>query len=216
MKIKRYFLTGFFVVFLGFSGFAQAKSMLNLNWNMGLSIGSTNNIISKPSLSGLSFDLRVRVGDQVTIGGTLGWNLFFKDFGHVQEVNGNTINSGYKRRYSSIVPIMFTVHYYFSRKRQVQPYTFKDIVPGNVRPYIGLGIGGYMITARDLMGNSSVSNNFYHFGLQPEIGIMYLFGNINNNNFAVNASFKYNMAFKTSNDDASSWFGINLGMAYLF
>ena len=216
MKIMRYILTGFFVVFLGFSGFAQAKSMLSLNWNMGFPTSSANNIISKPSESGLSFDLRVWVGDQVTIGGTLGWNLFFKDFGYVREVNKKTTISGYKRRYSTIVPIMLTVHYYFTKKRQVQPYSFKDIVPGNIRPYLGLGIGGYLLTAKDFMGNSTKSNNYTHFGLQPEVGIMYLFGNINNNNFAVNASFKYNISAKTKTDSSSTWFGINIGLAYLF
>jgi len=211
MYKNKVILTGIFVVIFGLSLSAQNGGVFIANLSMGLSSGS-NSLLSKPSVPGFSVEGQFFVSDQVTIGGILGWNLLYKNYGYVKETNGTTTVSGNKRTFSTVIPAMLTAHYYFFKKRQVLPYQFKEVSPGIITPYLGVGLGSYIMTVESLMGDSDITNDYISFGIAPEVGISANFGN----GLGVNFNIKYNIATKSGDNASTSWFLVNLGFAYIF
>ncbi len=196
---RNIYLTAIFVVLVGFSSMAQGGGIWNFDWNMGFSMGETKDFIENPSFRGFSIEGRGFVTDKITVGGIGAWNVFYEDFGNVVLEDGDTKLWGYKRRYLNVMPLMVTAHYYFAQN--------------SIQPYIGLGLGTYYIESRDFMGIYYLQGKDWHFGVAPEIGLVIPFSN---SNTGANIGFKYNYGFKTKNNPAYSWLGINVGISYLF
>lgn len=199
MKKNRILLTSIFVVLIGLSSMAQGGGIWNFNWNMGFPMGDTKDFIGQPTFRGFSIEGRSFVTDNVTVGGLAAWNVFYENLGWVTDKTGDYASYGYKRRYLNVLPLMVTSHYYFTQ--------------GSIQPYVGVGVGTYYIESRDFLGIYYVQGKDWHFGFAPEIGVVMPFSN---SNTGININFKYNMAAKTKNQPSYSWFGINVGISYLF
>lgn len=199
MKKNKILLTGIFAVLFGVSSFGQGGGVWNFDWNMGFPMGETKDFINQPTFRGFSIEGRSFVTEHITVGGIGAFNVFYENFGWVTNTNDNTTLYGYKRRYLNVMPLMVTGHYYFSH--------------GQIQPYIGAGIGTYYIESRDFMGIYYVQGKAWHFGLAPEVGVIMPFGS---SDTGININFKYNMATKTMEQPSYSWFGINVGISYLF
>ena len=192
----------FIAIWLGLmsgTAFSQGGGIWNFNWNTGFPLGSTTDFVGQPTARGFSVEGRGFVTDQITLGGIAGWIVFYEEVGWVTENQGTTTINGFKRRYLNAMPIMMTGHYYFTT--------------GQIQPYIGAGLGTYYIETRDFMGIYYVRGKDWHFGLAPEVGVVFPFGN---SNTGVNINFKYNWAAKTKSNPSDSWLGINVGLSYLF
>lgn len=199
MKKKNIIFTAIFFSLLSFSAFSQGGGIWNFNWNTGFPLGSTKDFVSNPSGRGFSIEGRGFVTDQITIGGLAGWNVFYDEIGWTTEVSGTTTVHGFKKRYLNVLPLMVTGHYYFST--------------GAVQPYIGAGLGTIYMETKDYMGIYYDRGEDWHFGFAPEAGVVFPFGS---SNTGVNINFKYNMATKTKDNPGQSWFGINVGLSYIF
>jgi len=200
MKKNKIFLTIIFIVTFSISSFAQGGGAWNFTYNMGFPIGETNDFLTKPSFRGFLIEGRGFVTNNLAIGGSGGWQVFYENLGWVTEnVNETTTINGYKRKYINAVPLMATAHYYF--------------FPGNLMPYIGLGLGTYYIDARTYMGIYYIEDEAWHFGLAPELGLSIPFGS---SNAAFTANVKYNWAAKTKDTSGQSWIGVGVGFSYVF
>lgn len=199
MKIKNIFFTGLFVALMSLSSFGQGGGIWNFDWNIGFPMGDTKDFIGQPSARGFSVEGRGFVTDNITIGGIGAWNVFYENFGWTTNEKGTQKIYGYKRRYLNVLPLMVTAHYYFSQ--------------GSIQPYFGVGAGTYYVESRDFMGIYYTQGKDWHFGLAPELGLVIPF---NDSNTGININFKYNMAAKTKNQPSYSWFGVNIGLSYIF
>ncbi|MCF6170326.1 MAG: hypothetical protein L3J66_05035 [Bacteroidales bacterium] len=200
MKKNKFLLTGIFITLFGLSSFGQGGGIWNFDWDMGFALGSTKDFIDQPSFRGFSIEGRGFVTDNMTIGGQAGWQTFYQSFGWVTEELGETGKIyGYKRRYLNFIPIMASWDYYF--------------MPGNIMPYVGLGLGTYYIESRNFMGIYYLEGRDWHFGLAPEVGVAIPFGS---GTTGVNINFKYNWAAATKDNPSYSWLGINIGLSYIF
>ncbi len=200
MKKNKILLTGIFVMLFGVSSFGQGGGIWNFDWNIGIPIGDTRDFIDQPSFRGFSIEGRGFVTDNMTVGGMAGWQTYYKSVGWVTEDIGETGKIyGFKRRYLNMVPILVTWDYYF--------------LPGNVMPYIGLGVGTYYIESRDFLGIYYIQGEAWHFGLAPEVGVTIPFGS---GGAGLNVNFKYNWAAKTQSNPSYSWLGMNIGLSYIF
>jgi len=200
MKKKNILLTTVFAILFGMSSFAQGGGIWNFDWNMGFTMGETNDFISAPSFRGFSIDGRGFVTDNLTVGGIVGWNTFYESKGYVtSEVGNSGAIHGYKRRYINALPIMINAHYYFAQS--------------TVMPYAGFGLGTMYVEDRDFMGIYYVQNEAWHFAIAPELGVVVPFGN---GNTGLNANVKYNWAAKTSDTPSYSFISFNIGISYVF
>ncbi len=199
MKRKNILLTVILVTLVSFSGFSQGGGIWNFNWNTGFPLGDTKDFVSNPTGRGFSIEGRGFVTDMITVGGIVGWNVFYDEVGWVTETVNNTTINGFKKRYLNTIPIMVTGHYYFST--------------GSIQPYLGVGLGTYYLETRDFMGIYYVRGEDWHFGVAPELGVVLPFGA---SNTGVNINFKYNYAAKTKDNPAQSWLGLNVGLSYIF
>jgi len=200
MKKNKILLTTIFIVTISFSSFAQGGGVWNFTWNMGFPMGETSDFITQSSFRGFEIDGRGYVTDNLTVGGTGAWQVFYENFGWVTEdLSETTTINGYKRRYMNVVPLMVNSHYYF--------------YPGMLMPYIGIGLGTYYIETRDFLGIYYIEEEAWHFGLAPEVGLTVPFGS-SNTAFTVNV--KYNWAAKTKDTQAHSWIGVGVGLSYVF
>ncbi len=182
----------------GMTAFAQGGGIWNFQYDMGFGMGNTQDFISSPSFRGASLEGRWFVADKITVGGRWGWQTFYKDYGEVTRTKGTYTITGYNKRYINAMPLMATVHYYFTHSK--------------VYSYLGLGIGTYYMDIRDQMGIYYVMDRTWRFGLSPDLGVVVPIGH----NVGLTANLHYNFAMKTKDDDAQSWIGIGVGFSYTF
>jgi len=196
-KIKTIIISAIFL-FTGMTASAQGGGIWNFQWDMGFGMGNTQDFINASSFRGASIEGRGFVTDNITVGGRFGWQTFYKDYGKVTRTDGTATITGYNKKYINAMPLMATVHYYFSTE--------------NVYSYVGLGIGTYYIDIRDQMGIYYIPDRTWRFGLSPDIGVVIPFGS----NVGFTANIRYNYAAKTRDSDSQSWIGIGLGLSYTF
>ena len=200
MKKNKILLSIIFITTFSLASFAQGGGVWNFTYNMGFPMGQTNDFLSKASFRGFMVEGRGFVTNNLAIGGAGGWQVFYKNFGWVTEdINETSTIHGYQRKTINAVPLMATAHYYF--------------FPGNIQPYIGLGLGTYYIESRNYMGIYYVQDRAWHFGLAPEAGLTIPFGD---SNAGLTVNVKYNWAAKTKETTAQSWIGLGVGFSYLF
>lgn len=200
MKKNKIVLSSVFVILFSLSSFSQGGGVWNFDWNVGFTLGETNDFVSEPSFRGFSVDGRGFVSNNITVGGIVGWNTFYENFDFTTEsVGENATIHGYKRRYINTMPIMVNAHYYFAQS--------------TIMPYAGIGIGTMYVDARDFMGIYYVEDEAWHFAVAPEVGIVLPFGG---GNTGLNANVKYNMAAKTKDTPSYSFLSINIGISYVF
>lgn len=192
----KYILTILVALFISAAGYSQ--SLYSLNYTMSLGIGDQGDYISSASFRGLTFDGRGFISDQFSMGGVFTWSTFYEKLGGATVTEGTTTLTGTQYRYINAFPMLLTAHYYTSS----DPY--------DTRAYLGGGLGAYKINQRTNIGTWAVVDDYWHFGIAPEVGVLIPL----NMDTKLNISLKYNHAFKTKNTINYSWFALNVGFAW--
>ena len=196
-KIRTIIISAVFV-FTGMTAFAQGGGIWNFQYDMGFGMGNTQDFINAPSFRGLSIEGRGFISEHITIGGRFGWQTFYKDYGKVTRTRGTQTITGYNKKYINAMPLMATVHYYFTTSK--------------VYSYVGIGIGTYYLDIRDQMGIYYFPDKTWRFGFSPDIGVVVPIGH----NVGFTGNIRYNYAAKTKDSDTQSWIGIGIGLSYTF
>lgn len=185
-----------FGLFLGTFAIAQ-NSIWSLNYDMAMPFGDAKDYTDQVSFRGLSIDGRYFINDNILIGGTIGWNLFYEKEKDVTQTWGNTTIHGTQWRYINNTPIYVT-----------GAYCFGD--PGEIRTLIGLGVGTIWSERRLDIGVYEYSSNDWLFALAPEVGVIIpMSGNVN-----ATIKMKYNNGFKTSDMESLQYFGFSVGLSW--
>lgn len=182
----------------GFSSIALGQqSLWTLNYEISVPTGDTRDYISKTSFRGASFEGRGFVSDVVSVGGWISWEVFKERLdGATFQGNGVDV-TGTQVRYLNMMPVLVTSHYYFG-----------DF--SGVTPYAGGGVGAYRSLQRTEIGLVALSNDNWHVGFAPEVGVFLPV----NYSSGVNLSVKYNYAAE-SNGSSYSYVSFNIGIAWL-
>ena len=181
------------------------EMMSGLSYNMGLTTSNTSDFVSDYSWRGFGFEIRSFRGDNFSVGGSFSWNVFDEKTGDVIYFDRGAA-SGTQIRILNSFPLMLNAHYYLGQ--------FSD----RVRPYIGLNVGTYYIRQRLEIGVIAFDNSNWHFGLAPEIGVM--FPTYSGSMFFMNVRF--NQAFKAGSGVAGTeakdiqYWGFNIGIAWSY
>jgi len=177
---------------------ANSQSLFMMNYSMGFSTGETSDYIGSPSFRGFNIDGRYFINDQFSLGGAFTWQTFYEKLAGASYTNDNLTITGTQYRYLNAYPILFNAHYYLG---------YNIMKP---RVYMGAGVGPYVMNQRTNVGIFSIENNYWHFGISPEIGLLYPF----NENTKLNIGVKYHYVFKAKKTIDYSWFGLNIGFAW--
>jgi outer membrane protein W len=180
----------------GLAGFSQ--SVWNLTYDMSLPMGATKDFVSKTSYRGFGIDGRQFINDNITLGGSWSWNVFYEKSEPKLESYSGVDIYGVKYSYSNVMPFLFTSHYYFGED-------------GGVRPFIGTGIGTNW--KEDYFEKGALISDYdngWQFTLAPEVGIYVPVGF--SSLIFVNA--KYTYGFETGNVNATSYLNVGVGFAW--
>ena len=192
------------IIAIGFG--ANAQSMFGIHYSIGLPMGETKDYLSKASFRGIGLEGRYFVTDNLTIGGSFDWQVFYEEEGPQtfnEEVDFDGDDTpvtvyGKKYKYINALPMMVTGYYHFGED-------------GDLRPYIGTGIGVANMIQRSDLGLFSSDKNTWNFALTPEVGVLIPI----NFNTALSAAVTYNMAFKANDSLNYSWLTFKIGFAFM-
>jgi hypothetical protein len=192
----KYFIT-IIAAFL-ISAAAYSQAIYSLNYTMSFGVGETGDYIRSASFRGMTFEGRGFVTDQVTLGGLFNWATFYEKLGGETFSLENTTLTGTQYRYINAFPLLFQAHWY-SNDDEFEP-----------RLYLGGGLGAYKINQRTNIGVWSLEERNWHFGLSPEVGLLFPVSM----DTQFNISLRYHYVFKAKDTIDHSWFGLSIGFAW--
>jgi Outer membrane protein beta-barrel domain len=174
----------------------------SLLYQLGLPVGATHGYISDVEWRGVGVDLGWMVRPNVSIGVALGWNVFYENTtGTVTSVPGNKSPGfaiyGNQDRSFNFFPLLVDFRY---------APRLKD----GLRPFFGVGIGGYVTTEYLGIGLTSYTQTAFQLGVAPEVGFLVPV----EGGAAVQFSARYNLAFPAGGVDFQQWLGLSLGLAW--
>lgn len=195
--MKKYIVT-LLLIFTGFCASAQQSDFI-LTYQMSLPLGNTNDYISSFSGRGIGLEWRKHLMTApVSYGFSVNWNVLYQkvDDRYISPEDG-IVADGRQYRHMNNVPILLHAHYYFN----------KD---GIVNPFAGIGVGTYYMHRRTSFGQWLFTEDNWHFGLAPEVGVIADVSSSFNLLFTV----RYNHAFKAGNATDQSYLGFNVGFVF--
>ena len=199
------------VLVLATSGEAKAQDWwwgitYNMSATSSLPANSNSdiNFIEDYSFRGIGIEARY-VPDRnakYSIGFNFGWNVLNEknDFGSER----NTVSlpgadiTGTQLRFLNSIPLMANAAYYFGDR-------------GGIRPYVGINAGTYYIERRVEIGVSAITQDNWHFGWAPEVGLVVPLGRPE---VAMLFTVRYNWAFSAGGTGDQKYWGFNIGFAY--
>ncbi|MBC8320276.1 MAG: hypothetical protein H8E34_06120 [Bacteroidetes bacterium] len=199
-------LIAFTVILLSSSLYAQFGELLrfnsggiiNVQWDMAKPIGSMSDFVNTNSFKGFNIDYRHCYKKNIIIGGRTGLNNFYENRGLTNIKDGSSTSYLPIDHKISAVPMMFVVDYLVKSEKFI--------------PYAGIGIGAYFINS-SVISTNTITENTFHFGVSPEVGITIPFII---SNFGLNACTKYNFALGAGSSSGYSWFDFNIGLSFMY
>lgn len=176
----------------------QSQGLYSLNYTVSFGTGETGDYIGNASFRGFTFDGRGFVSDQFSLGGYFSWATFFEELAGATYTDGTATLTGSQFRYINAFPMLFQAHYYLGTD-EYEP-----------RAYIGAGIGPYKMVQRTDIGVWSIEENHWHFGMSPEIGLLYPVGM----DSQLNICLKYHYVLGVDDTIDYTWLGLSVGFAW--
>ena len=106
--------------------------------------------------------------------------------------------TGTQLRFLNSIPLLANASYYFGDR-------------GGIRPYVGVNAGTYYIERRVEIGVSAITQDNWHFGWAPEVGLVVPLGRPE---VAMLFAVRYNWAFSAGGTGDQKYWGFNIGFAY--
>jgi outer membrane protein len=175
----------------------QAQNMSTIMYNVGIGTGDLGEYVEPASFRGLSFDYQYLVTDNIAVGFGIGWQTFYEDKGFQSVTDGSATLSGFQYRYLNSFPFHITGTYFVD-------------TGGEVKPYVGLGIGTIYNIRNTDMGLYTFETNQWHFSFRPEAGIQYDFSYT----FGMRINVRYVQGFNTDDLDGQNYVAVGLGFVF--
>ena len=188
---------------IGFKSNAQGSSdlQLSLNYNIGIPIGEFNEYIGIASFRGMNIQLDYYMSDKLSIGGSIGWNGFYQKKDRESYYRDNVALNGVRYNYLYQLPLYLKVQYILNDERSIMPY-------------IALSAGAHYIEQETYIGYVGIADEFWKFGVAPEVGALALLGQ---SGWHFKLAAAYHITFYNENNiNTLQNLGINLGFNYDF
>ena len=142
---------------------AQGPFFFGFTYNVSVPTNNTSDFSgSGASFRGVTMEGRKLVNANVSVGFEAGWQVFNEETSGTIGF-GNADVTGDQFRYTNSFPLLVNAHYYLGQR-------------GGVRPYLGAGVGTYIIERRLEIGLVAFQETNWHFGVAPEVGVAFPLG----------------------------------------
>ena len=192
----KYILTLIFALVI--SAVCYSQGLYSLDYNISFPVGKTGDFTRNTSFRGFTFEGRVFISDNTSLGGLFNWTTFYEELAGASFTYETATVTGNQYRYINAFPFLLQAHYYLGED-EYEP-----------RVYLGGGLGAYKIIQRVNAGIWSMEYNKWHFGFSPEVGVLLPVAM----DTQFNISLRYHYAFKTKDTIDYSWFGLSVGIAW--
>jgi outer membrane protein len=196
--MKKILLVLVFAAF-GLIAFAQETSVWSLTYDMSIPMGKTKDFIEKTSFRGIALEGRKFIDNNFSLGGSVGWCVFYEKKDKITTELENITLTGTHYRYLNTYPIYVNAAYYLNEGSYI-------------RPYLAANVGLIVTDYRNDIGLYTIQETPAKFGFAPELGI--LIETEGGTGFTLN--MKYNMGTETSDTEAYSSLGINVGIIWVY
>ncbi|WP_137402890.1 outer membrane beta-barrel protein [Echinicola rosea] len=172
------------------------ESRVTLSYPVGFAIGDLSDYVKPTSFRGIAIDYRKMISENVGVGLSTGWNVFYEELAYDTYHFENQSVSGKQYRYSNHVPVLFNAAYYFKPRAAVNPFA-------------SVGIGTIYTRRNTDMGQFTLEQEAWNFALAPEVGMLIDVAN----SFATSVSIQYYNGFQAGNElnEPQSYFALKLG-----
>jgi len=140
--------------------FRPNQTLWGLNWEISKPVGDFDKYISDVSFRGVSFEGRSFVKQNLSLGLSFSWNRWEQTFNNGSYSITNGVITGPVYKYADMFGIRALGHFYFLK--------------GNLKPYVGAGIGGAWAYAYQQTANLTNSQSNFDFIVDPEVGFLYV------------------------------------------
>lgn len=195
--MKKIFISAILVLITAFS-FGQSQ-FWSVTYQMSAPLGDTKDFTGNFSGRGFGVEGRAFVDNNVTIGGGAHWNVFYEKKDKITTEFDNVTATGTHFNYINAFPFYVNAAYYFNEGSYF-------------RPYAAMNAGVIYTLYRKDVGLYRISEEPWKFGVAPELGV--LLETYGGANFTIN--FRYNYGMETDKTDPLSYFGINVGVVWLY
>lgn len=179
------------------SSWAQDWRMI-LNYNIAVPGKEMLPYINNTSVLGFSLDARRMVSPHVSVGGSLGQQLFYRQMGAEGPNAAGFL--GAQIRFMNAFPLMLNTHVYLGDS-------------AGMRPYAGINVGAFYAWRRAEMGVFVFEGRNWQWGMAPEIGAIFPLGRAD-----LNVAAKMNCigqpCFSMVNSERNFYMSINVGMVF--
>jgi len=187
------------VLFVGTTGILKAQSTATVAYSVGFPSGDLKDFIGKSSFRGIQLDFQKMIQENIGVGVSFGWNVFYQEMSSGTYTIDNVSLYGKQWRYSNHIPMLISSTYYLK--------------PGeSINPYVGLGVGVTYSRRNTDMNLYTIERDGWNFTMQPAIGLLIEASDVTK----VNISGRYNQGFKAGDFTTSqSYFSLNLGFTFM-
>jgi opacity protein-like surface antigen len=180
-------------------GVLKAQSTTTITYPIAFPTGDLKDYSSKTSFRGINLDFQKMVQDNVGVGFSVGWNVFYEELNYDTYTLDNVSLSGKQWRYSNFIPMLVSSTY--------------QLKPGDsMNPYVGLGVGVTYSLRNTDMNLYTLEQDAWNFTLQPAVGVLIEASDVTK----VNISARYTHGFEAGNElpGAQSYFSLNFGFSF--
>jgi opacity protein-like surface antigen len=195
--MKKIFYTT--LIIIGLAGTVQGQvSTFGFNYNISIPTGNLGDYVSLASYQGASFEYTYVPDESFGVHFEGGWNNFYEKRANASYERGTATLTGTQYRYSTNVPLLVGLNYFF-------------LPESTVSPYVAVGAGTVYSRWRTEVGLYSLYADAWQFAFKPELGVNI---GLSENTF-IHLSTKYYQTIKTNDLKAQSFIAFNIGLAFL-
>lgn len=173
--------------------------MMALNYNIAVPGKEMQSFINTPSLLGFSLDARKMVTPYLSVGGSFGQQLFFRQAGGAIGEEADFV--GTQIRFMNAFPVMLNAHVYLGDS-------------SSLRPYAGINIGGFYAWQRAEMGVLVFEGRKWQWGVAPEAGVIFPVGRMDMNVAAKMNCLGQPCFSSMVNSEKNLYFSFNVGLIF--
>lgn len=195
-------ITSAFFAYAPITTRAQESTLqFDINYAAGIPAGSfKTDAVDKASFRGWTANLLYNITDKMSVGLGVGFQDFYQKYPRaVYKLDGGEVSAVLTNSIQTL-PILAQFQYRF--------------LPGNmVQPYVGVGVGGNMISFDQYLGEFENSKSSFKFAARPEAGVFIPFRKDGPAGIHVFGAYNY-MPYKEDGVDNLNNWGAGVGVKF--
>jgi len=190
-----------FMLSIASIGFASGQgNEFIFNYQIAIPGQGLQDLLEKSSFQGWNIEYRRALTNTITVGGTIGFNVFHEEIKEATWQFDNTTITSQNQRYAHTFPIMATVHFNPLRNEG-----------SPIQIFMGGGLGTVYVNQEVWASSYEYRRDGWNFGMYPELGLRYVMSD----ETALYFSAQYMQVLNANyNNNNVSYWNLKLGFSF--